>query len=298
MESIGRVATGREEHGVAPELRMYSLIGAHMREQGLLDAEQVEAVLRSQQQTGLRFGDEAVRLGLLTRDQVGRVLRRQFNVSMLAIGDSAVSTEVVAAYSPDCPSIGPIRSLRTILVSQHIAKGAKGYTLAIASPRRRDGRSLFAANLAVLFSQIGMRTLVIDANLRQPRQHELFGLPDKHGLSTALARHAMTNLVQKIDGLGPLAMLPAGVIPPNPEQLLGRPVFPAMLAELKKQFDVLIVDTPSAEDNVDALLVAEHATEVVVIARKDSTRSDELARFVAGLRAVKANVIGTILRTD
>jgi receptor protein-tyrosine kinase len=287
MESIGRVAANREEAGVAPEVQMYSLIGAHIKELGLLDADQIEL-----------FGDEAIRMGMLTQEQIDLALRLQFNVNTVAVGDSAISTDVLAAYRPDCPSLGPIRSLRTILVSQHIPKAANGYTLAITSAHRQDGRSFIVANLAVLFSQIGMRTLVIDADLRSPRQHELFGLSATHGLSSVLARHSLADMVQKIDGLGPLAVLPAGVRPPSPEQLLNRRIFPSILTELKKQFDVLILDTPSTEDNDDALVIAERAANTIVLAHKNKTRSQELARLIDDLNAIKTNVIGTILRAE
>lgn len=298
MDNVGRTIVGREEQAPTPELRMYSLIGAHIREQGQLDAEQVEHVLHSQRQSGLRFGDEAIRLGLLTRGQIELALRRQFNVNTLPAGESPISRALVAAFDPDCASLSPLRSLRTILASQQLRTHGKGYTLAVASTQRNDGRSLVVANLAVLFSQSGQRTLVVDADLRHPRQHELFGLDARQGLSSVLARHTLTNMVQKIDGLGPLAILPAGVAPPSPEQLLGRPILPAVLGELKKQFDVLILDTPASERNSDALLLAEQATDVLVLARKDRTRAADLSRFTSSLRAVKANVIGTILRSD
>jgi protein-tyrosine kinase len=298
MESFGHVAANWEAASVTPELHMYSLIGTHIKEQGLLDADQVEMILSSQQLSGLRFGDEAIRLGLLTQDQIDLALPRQLNANKVLVGNSAISTDIVAAYRPDCPSISPIRSLRTILVSQHIRKNAGGYTLAITSAHRKDGRSVIVANLAVLFSQIGMSTLVVDADLRSSRQHDIFGLTATHGLSSVLARHSLANMIQKIDGLGPLAVLPAGARPPSPEQLLNRRIFPAILAELKKQFDVLILDTPSTEDNDDALVIAERAANTIVLAHKNKTRSHDLARLMAGLNAVKTNVIGTILRAE
>ncbi|MFK3736196.1 chain length determinant protein tyrosine kinase EpsG [Massilia sp. TN1-12] len=296
MESLDNVPVNREEHYVPPEVRMYSAIGAYFKEQGLLNKEQVEKVLRSQQQTGLRFGEEAVRLGLLTQGQIDLILRRQFDVSTLALGESAISTEVVAAYNPDCPSISPLRSLRTILMSRHTKRGSRGHTLAITSMHPKDGRSLVAANLAVLFSQIGMRSIIVDADLRNPRQHQLFGIAAKHGLSIALARHSLQSMVEKVNGLGPLSLLPAGALPPSPEQLLNRPVFALLLGELQKEFDMVILDTPAGMHHIEALLVAEQASHTLVLARKDMTRCEDLSRFMSSLDAVKANVVGTILR--
>lgn len=298
MDIIGRAAANREAAGACSELQMYSHIGTLIKEQGLLGADQVEMILRTQQVSGLRFGEEGIRLGMLTQDHIDAALRRQFNVKMVTRGSSAVSTDIVAAYHPDCQSLSSLRSLRTILVSQHIRKNARGYTLAITSAHRKEGRSIIVANLAVLFSQIGMRTLVIDADLRNPKQHEIFGLTAMHGLSSVLARHSLDDMVQNVVGLGPLAVLPAGMPPPSPEQLLNRRIFPAILAELKKQFDVLILDTPSHEDNEEALVIAERAANTIVLAHKDKTHSQELVRLMAGLNAVQTNVIGTVLRAN
>lgn len=301
MESIDSLPVNREAHDippeVAPEVPLYSPIGACFREQGLLNKEQVDKVLRSQQQSGLRFGEEAVRLGLLSQDQIELVLRRQFDVSALTVGESAISTEVVAAYDPDSPSLSPLRSLRAVLASRYMKKGSKGHTLAITSMQRQDGRSTVAANLAVLFSQTGMRTMIVDADLRNPRQHQLFGIAVKHGLSFALARHSLHNMVEKIEGLGPLSLLAAGALPPSPEQMLNKPIFAVLLHELQREFDIVILDSPSGTHHIEAMLIAEQADHTLVIARRDRTRRAELARFMANLDAVKANVVGTILRT-
>ena len=95
------------------------------------------------------------------------------------------------------------------------------------SPGSGEGRSYITANLAVLFSQMGKRTLVIDADLRKPRQHRIFGLPGKIGLSALLAGRAGAEVMCDIPQLPGLTVLPAGVLPPNPQELLSRPRLPA-----------------------------------------------------------------------
>ena len=298
MDSFGRAILTREDPHIPPDVRIHYPIGVHIRDAGLLTQEQVEEILISQRQSGLKFGEAAMALGLLTTQQVSQMLREHFDIHSLAPGESAISNEIVAAYQPESSSIQPLRALRTILASQHIKSDSKGYTLAVTSADRGDGRSVVAANLAVLFSQIGMHTILVDADLRFPRQKDLFGLSSKSGLSSALARHSLNNMIEKVSGVGPLAILPAGVRPPSPEQLLSRTVFSGLLGELKKQLDVIIMDSPATNDNVDALLIAEQAMHTLVLSRKGRTTTARLDRLLSQLQAVKANVIGTILRTD
>jgi Mrp family chromosome partitioning ATPase len=123
--------------------------------------------------------------------------------------------------------------------------------LAIVSPGREEGRTYLAANLAVVFSQLGERTLLIDADMRHPRQHVLFGLPNRGGLSSLLAGRAGADVIELVAPLTNLSVLPAGPQPPNPQELLGRPVFQNFLAELDKEFDVVIIDTPACLRCVD-----------------------------------------------
>jgi protein-tyrosine kinase len=298
MDSVGRAVSNRDEQYIPSDVRIHYPIGVHVRDSGLLTQEQIEQVLVCQRQSGLKFGEAATLLRLLTSQQVSQLLREQFDIRSLAFGQSPISSEVLAAYQPESAGVKPLRSLRTVLTSQYISKDAKGYALAVVSTRRGDGRSVTVANLAVLFSQIGMRTIVVDADLRFPRQREIFGLPNKSGLSSALARHPVNTMIERVSGLGSLAVLPAGARPPAPDQLLGRPVFSTVLGDLKKQFDVVILDSPATDNNVDAILVAQQATHTLVLSRKGRTTTSELTQLLAQLQAVRATVIGTILRTD
>jgi len=298
MDNIGRAISNRDEQHISSDVRIQYPIGVHIRDSGLLTQEQIEEVLASQRQSGLKFGEVATSLGLLSSQQINGLLREQFDIRSLSFGQSAVSSEVVAAYQPESTSIQPLRALRTALASQYINKDLRGYTLAVTSVNRNDGRSVIVANLAVLFSQIGMRTIVVDADLRFSRQKEIFGLSNKSGLSNALARHPITNMIERVSGLGYLAVLPAGSRPPSADQLLSRPIFSHLLGELKKQFDVIIMDSPATENNVDAILIAQQATHTLVLSRKDKTLNSDLARLLRQLQAVKATVIGTMLRTD
>ena len=117
--------------------------------------------------------------------------------------------------------------------------------LAIVSPSHGEGRSFIAANLAIVFSQLGERTLLVDADLRTPCQHELFKLGNTPGLSGLLAGSSNHHAVLRVPSLPGLSVLPAGAVPPNPQELLGRPAFVEAVYTLSRDFDVIIIDTPA-----------------------------------------------------
>ena len=97
--------------------------------------------------------------------------------------------------------------------------------LAIMSPGAGEGRSFIAANLAIVFSQLGERTLLVDADLRTPSQQDLFKLGNNGGLSGLMANRVGSDAITRVPPLPGLYVLPAGAVPPNPQELLGRPAF-------------------------------------------------------------------------
>ncbi|HEX9473669.1 MAG TPA: polysaccharide biosynthesis tyrosine autokinase, partial [Steroidobacteraceae bacterium] len=167
--------------------------------------------------------------------------------------------------------------------------------LAIVSPGSGEGRSYVTANLAALFSQLGERTLLIDADLRAPRQHQIFDVPDRFGLSAVLSGRADAGAVVPIPKFGPLSLLPAGACPPNPQELLSRHVLADLLQELRTEFDVILIDTPPAKPYADAQSVAFQAGSVMVLARKDRTRLADTTGVIRELNNTGARIVGTVL---
>ena len=156
-----------------------------------------------------------------------------------------MSDDVVAAYMPQSDLVEPLRALRSQLTHRWFTdSGHKG--IAITSPGRGEGRSWLAANLATVFAQIGERTLLIDADMRHPHQHALFNLNNSMGLSALLTGRAGKEAACRVHPQLRLFVLPAGILPPNPQELLGRPVFDLVLDRFTDQFDVIIIDTPAA----------------------------------------------------
>lgn len=265
----------------------------------LVDADRIslpdaERILHFQREHGARFGDAGKALGLLTDDDVLFASSVQFGYPYLT-RESNLSRELVAAYEPASRQVEQLRALRSQLMLRWFDTGADRKGLAIVSAGPNEGRSYIAANLAIVFSQLGERTLLIDADLRSPRQHELFNLGESAGLSGMLAGRAGPEAVVGIKELQDLSVLPAGAIPPNPQELLGRQDFSKLLQSLGETFDVIIIDTPAATQCADAHTVAVRAGAALVVARQNSSSLPELARLTHSLREFGVNLVGSVL---
>lgn len=270
-------------------------IGALLIDAGKLRPEDAEAILRLQKEKNLRFGDAAIELGLITRADIDLAISRQFDYPYLIPGESKVSEEVVAAYDPFSPQVEALRALRAQLMLRWFDHDAARTALAIVSASRGEGRSYIAANLAVVFSQLGERTLLIDADLRRPRQHELFGMENRVGLSSILSGRAGLDAMHRIPGLLGLSVLPAGVLPPNPQELLARSAFAQLLDQLAGQFDVVLLDSPPAGDTADAQTLAVRAGAALVVVRKNSSRTWRVRGISDSVAQAKSTIVGAVL---
>lgn len=269
--------------------------GAILMDAGRLGLEDAERVLRAQKEQGLRFGEAAVKLGLLRDEDIQFALSRQFDYAYLLPGDTRVSDELVAAYQPFSPQVEALRGLRSQLKLRWFTDERSHRALAIAGIGRGEGRSYLAANLAVVFSQLGERTLLIDADMRQPRQHALFKLDNAWGLSSALAGREAAQAVKSVPGFTGLAVMTAGAAPPNPQELLSRPAFPALLEQASHDYDVILIDTPALASGADAQTVAVRAGGALVVARRDRTQLAELSALAVSLTESGAAVVGSVL---
>ena len=166
---------------------------------------------------------------------------------------------------------------------------------AIVGPGSGEGRSYITANLAVLFSQMGKRTLVIDADLRKPRQHRIFGLPGKIGLSALLAGRAGAEVMCEIKQLPGLTVLPAGVLPPNPQELLSRPQFQRLIQSLSGMYEVILVDTPPASAWADASTVAARSGAALMVTCRDRSSMPRVIKLSEDLREFGVTVVGAVL---
>lgn len=272
-----------------------SSIGAILVGAGRLTEENINRILEVQEERGQCFGEVAVNLGLLTEDDVSFALSRQFNNLYLPAGDESLSHHLIAAYNPFSPVVEHLRGLRSQLMLRWFHPDAEQNVLAIVSPGVGEGRSFIAANLAIIFSQLGKSTLLIDANLRTPRQQEFFKTRAGTGLSGFLAGRGSLDCITRIPLLSGLSLLPAGAVPPNPQELIGRLVFSDLLQSLSAEFDIVILDTPAAGACAEAQIIATEASAALIVVRKDYTTVSQATELAQRFQQTGASVVGSVL---
>lgn len=302
-------------------------IGEILRETKGLSEDQVSAALEHQREKGLRFGEAAIQLGLVSVDDVLGALSRQYRYPY-AQGEvvGGLGDEVVVAHKPFSQQSEAFRQIRSQLLQRWTGgegDSRKAYSvsppagepksfssriiqrlyssseprraIAVVSPNSGDGKTFFAANLAVSLSQLGGRVLVIDADMRNPRMHAVFGVGNAAGLSSLLSGRTRSNVIQQVPGFENLFVLPVGNVPPNPAELVERPEFAMIVAELSGKFDYTIVDTPAAVFGPDASVIAAKCGAALVVARRDVSRVVALQELVASLSPKSVRVASVVM---
>jgi len=207
----------------------------------------------------------------------------------------ALANELVAAKDPFSDRAEEFRSLRRLILSTVYATADRP-ALAVVSAEAGDGKTYMAANLAISFSQLGGRTLLIDANLRQPRLHRLFGTRAEVGLSNLLAgEFSGGEAVIAIDGLEGLSFLGAGVPAADPVRLLQQARFSMLLERLVDTFDYVLIDTPSHDDGPDARLIAARAGAALVVGRRGHSRIAKVRGLLSQLHLGPTSVAGVVM---
>ena len=183
-------------------------------------------------------------------------------------------------------------SIRTNLLFTQ--QGEKCPIFVVTSPTANNGKTINSANLAINFAQMGKKTLVIDADMRNPSLHKLFSLSSGNGLSEILAGLTDNITVTKTD-IENLSVLTSGKIPPNPTELLSSPRMDKLLDFVKEHYDCVFIDTPPVNIVTDATVFSQKATGYVIIVKTDTTNVPELKTTVSTLQGINANILGFIL---
>ena len=269
-------------------------IGSIIAETRHLTAEQVEKVLRHQREKGIRFGEAAIALGYASSDDVLFALSQQFHYPYAAEDRRKANPELVALNQPFGVQAESFRAIRSQIMMRLFNEGQDRRAIAVVSPDSGDGKSFFSANLAVTLAQLGGRTLLVDADMRGPRQHQIFGIDNNAGLSGILSGRAESKVIQQVAGVPSLFVLPVGITPPNPLELVERPAFGLLIRELLSKFDHVVVDTPAAMYGSDCAVIASRCGAALVIARQDKSRIDQLEELVSNLAETPAKLAGVI----
>ncbi|MDO9149914.1 MAG: chain length determinant protein tyrosine kinase EpsG [Methylotenera sp.] len=270
-----------------------SSIGKLLLHLGKITPTDAENILLAQQKQGLRFGDAAIKLGLITEADIRQVLALQFDYPYLQAGHGNYSNKLVAAYQPFTQQVETLRALRSQLMMRWFSEGYK--SIAIVSASAEEGSSYLAANLAIVFSQLGEKTLLVDANLRSPSQHTIFKLKENRGLSDILAGRASLDIATKVDAFVDLSVLGAGTLPPNPQELLSRATFTSFMNQAIAQYDVVLVDSTPAANTADAQATVARCGGALLVLKLNHTRITDLSAMRDQLSLTGAQVVGAVI---
>lgn len=230
-------------------------------------------------------------LGLIpmgTRTDEGRGSRR------LALTSSKEAVELITTARPQSQMAESYRALRTSLLLSSL--GAPPKVILVTSALPQEGKTTTSINTAVVLAQKGVRVLLIDADMRRPSVHKTLGMAPGSGLSnvltgTATAQAAITRSPQ----LANLFVLPSGTPPPNPAELLASGNMRSMLAQLREEYDHIVIDTPPTLSVTDAVVLSTRADAVVLVIRSGQTTKTALRRARDLLMQVNARVCGVLL---
>ncbi len=268
-------------------------IGKLLQQAGKIQPQDMERVVRLQQEQNLRFGEAAQKLGLVTEDDIRQALSHQFHYPYIPAAEASLSPQLTAATDPYSKEAEALRTVRSELQMRWFREGRK--TLAIGSASANEGASYLAANLAVLFAQMGRKVLLIDANMRQPGQNDIFSLGNGMGLSDILAERVPNIQVSTIKPFNTLNVLPAGSPPPNPAELLMRPSFDALLSGLENSYDIILIDTAPSQLSADFQLIAARAGGMLISTRRNVSRLAPLTELKEKIIRTGAQVVGAVV---
>jgi capsular exopolysaccharide synthesis family protein len=194
---------------------------------------------------------------------------------------------------PHSPVAETFRSLRTTILFAGLDKDIR--VLALSSSAPQEGKSTTSSNLAIVMAQMGKKTLLVDADLRRPVQHSVFGLPREPGLTNLLFDRATFDEAIQATDVPNLYLLPCGIIPPNPSELLGSNRMTQLIQRLREEFDFVLLDTPPVVAVTDALLLGHVSDATIIITRAGVSRIDALLRAMDAVERSGANLLGVVL---
>lgn len=207
-------------------------------------------------------------------------------------GDHRPKTLVTAG---DSHSVGAeaFRNLRTNV--RFVREGEGAREVVITSPAPQEGKSVTAANLAIAFAQQGVRTLLVDADMRRSVLHKKFGMERSPGLSDLLVSDEVELEVIRSTQVDNLYLLPAGAHPPNPAELVGGARMERLLEKLRSQFEAIVIDSPPMLAVTDASVLGPKTDGVILVVRAERTDKDAIALAVQQLRHVGADILGVVV---
>jgi protein-tyrosine kinase len=282
-----------------------------------LPDEAIESINDSMKSLHVSFSEAALHTGLVTQNELDQAMewvRRQSLNEGRGIVEEALrrsssarremvlwqgerllpGKELILAHDPYNIRSETIRSLRTELLMRTSGRRGAGI-FALLSCDAGEGRSQLCAELAIAFAQLGSRTLLVDGDMRRPRQHLLFGAENQMGLAQALVDTSTPTRMHGIEGVPQMGLLTSGTPPPNPLELLSSSRFERLVADWRRSYEFVVIDTPPASQFSDSLPIATAAGHVVILGKKNTTSFKALTELQRKLGTTHARVVGAVI---
>ncbi|MGC3982247.1 MAG: CpsD/CapB family tyrosine-protein kinase [Steroidobacteraceae bacterium] len=276
----------------------------------------VSDIRQNMQDTGASFIEAALSLQLLTNEQVNEIMSnaarlRAGNMSIIEAarrkflnrrniietrepeGICTPNNSLTIAHDPYSERSEKLRGLRTELTLR-LNNGNEAAMMAIVSPGHGEGRTQLAAELAIAFAQLERRTLLVDADLRSPGLHKLFGCDNEIGLSQAISEGTLPYL-HGVAGLKLMHFLAAGPVPSNPIEMLSTKRFEQLVSTWRQQYDIVIFDTPPVAAFADALTVSTLVKRVLLTTRTHHSKIGDAKEMLRRLSITHSEILGAVL---
>lgn len=270
-------------------------VGEILLAHGCLAEAQVSAVLARQTRDERRFGELAQVLGYVNMQDVEFALERQRSAAQKEVLVDFPRSPATVSMDPDELSSEALVAVRSQLVHRWFGEDLEQRALAVVSSNHGDGRSYVCSRLARLFADLDEDTLLIDADLRRPSLHLIFGADNSVGLSSFLQGKLAMPPVRAVPGIPYLHLLPAGPPVEQPHRLIARNEFGRLLEHLAPQFQAIFIDTPPTCDGADAITVALRASGALLLVRKDAARISDQRELVQRLTDSTVEVVGAVI---
>jgi protein-tyrosine kinase len=252
-----------------------------------------EKILRSQKQKDVLFNDAAKQLEVTSDADIRNERAFQPDCSTVVPESASSAPELTVVRRPDGDLTESIRAVRTQLLLRGFPSSKK--IVAVTGISSNCGASFFSANLAALFSQVGKKTLLIDANMKNPKLHDIFNLIGMKGLSDVLTQRVLLNeTLISVTALPKLTLLSAGEVRADASELLSAPVFSDINETLAGQFDVIFYDTPAFLESTDALMIANQADYVLLVVHKNQSRLADVSAVCKQIADNGIEIIGSV----
>ncbi len=214
-------------------------------------------------------------------------------VGLAAFQEGGTQQELVVLQDSRSHFAESLRNVRTNVLFSFTE--AEQNAVVITSPGPLEGKTLISSNLAMIMAQMGRRVLLVDADMRKPRVHKVFGTASEPGLSNLVLGKCSVEQAIRDTRVKLLKVLPAGTVPPNPSEILSSRRMQDLLAQLKGQFEFVVFDTPPILSATDATMLGGLADGVILVVKASETTRDSAQRALEHLSDVRARVLGAVL---